>query len=156
MKGQRTRLILFQEDDGTIPLLDWLDGLTTKARAKCQVRLERPGELGHELRRPEADYLEDGIYELRARQTGVNYRILYFFFAREAVVVSHGIMKQQAAVPSQEIKLARRRKRLFDANPKRHTYSLPEEAKTTHGLPGGAKTNHGLPGGAKRNHKEAS
>jgi hypothetical protein len=35
------------------------------------------------LRRPHADYLEDGIYELRWRNGTVQYRILYFFHGRE-------------------------------------------------------------------------
>ena len=34
---------------------------------------------GHELRRPKADFLRDGIYELRAREGRANYRVLYFF-----------------------------------------------------------------------------
>ncbi len=122
MEGHRIRLALYQEEDGTVPLLEWFDGLPAKARAKCKVRLERLRELGHELRRPEGDYLEEGIYELRAKHRGVNYRILYFFFGREAVVVSHGILKQQAAVPPKEIDLALRRKRLFEADPERHIY----------------------------------
>ena len=29
-------------------------------------------ELGHELRRPEADFLKDGIYELRAKHGGMS------------------------------------------------------------------------------------
>ena len=122
MKGHGIRLVLYQEEEGTVPLLEWFDGMPTKARAKCQVRLERLRELGHELRRPEGDYLRDGIYELRAKHRGVNYRILYFFFAQEAVVVSHGILKQQAAVPPKEIDLALARKRRFEADPERHTY----------------------------------
>ena len=73
----RTRLILFREQDGSIPVLDWLANLGAKARDKCRVRMERLGELGHELRRPEADYLRNGIYELRASLAGSQYRILY-------------------------------------------------------------------------------
>jgi DNA-binding XRE family transcriptional regulator len=49
--------------------------------AKCAVRIRRLADLGHELRRPEADLLRDGICELRARLGTVNYRILYFFMA---------------------------------------------------------------------------
>jgi hypothetical protein len=41
------------------------DSLQPKALDKCTVRIERPQEMGHELRRPEADFLRDGIYELR-------------------------------------------------------------------------------------------
>ncbi len=64
----------------------------------------------------------DGIYELRAKHLRVNYRILYLFFDRQAIVVTHGIVKQRAAVPASEIDLAIERKRRFEENPKRHTY----------------------------------
>ena len=35
---------------------------------------------GHELHRPIADSLRDGIYELRASHQGIPYRILYFLY----------------------------------------------------------------------------
>ena len=56
------------------PLLAWLDDLPPKIRDKCIVRIERLAQLGHELRRPEADLLRDGIHELRVRHQGVHYR----------------------------------------------------------------------------------
>lgn len=117
----RTRVVLYREDDGTVPFLDWLDGLPLKARVKCQVRLMRLQSEGHELRRPEADYLRDGIYELRASLQGVNYRILYFFHGSTAAVVSHGLVKERA-VPSGEIEDAIRRRARFVADPQKHTY----------------------------------
>jgi hypothetical protein len=52
--------------------------------------LERLREMGHELRRPEADFLRDGVYELRVSLQGVHHRILYFFHVTIAAVVSHG------------------------------------------------------------------
>ncbi|MBI4582365.1 MAG: type II toxin-antitoxin system RelE/ParE family toxin, partial [Planctomycetes bacterium] len=75
----RTRVVFYREDDGSVPLLDWMDSIAVKAVAKCRVRIERLRELGHELRRPEADYLRDDIYELRVALQGRNYRMLYFF-----------------------------------------------------------------------------
>lgn len=53
-----------------MPVLDWLDALPDKVKAKCLVRIERLKEQRHELRRPEADYLRDGIYELRVGYRG--------------------------------------------------------------------------------------
>ena len=50
-----------------------------RAWANCRARIELLADLGHELRRPAADYLRDGIYELRAKQGHVQYRLLYFF-----------------------------------------------------------------------------
>lgn len=119
----RTDLLLFQEEDGAVPLLAWLDKLRDKARAKCRVRLGRLAELGHELRRPEADILRDGIYELRVGLSGVNYRMLYFFYRNHAVVVTHGLTKERR-VPVKEIDLALKRKLLFEATPSRHTFAL--------------------------------
>jgi len=74
---------------------------------------------GHELRRPIADFLRDGIYELRPTYQGVHYRILYFFNGKEIIVISHGITKR-AAVPSIEIDRARERKKKYEADPKAH------------------------------------
>lgn len=62
--------------------LEWFTRLPAKVQDKCYVRLERLRDMGHELRRPEADYLRDGIYELRASLHGIHYRILYFFHGK--------------------------------------------------------------------------
>ena len=62
----------FQEDEDKVPLVGWLDHLSAKAQQKCQVRLvERLEAMGNDLRRPEADYLRDDIYELRASCQGL-------------------------------------------------------------------------------------
>ena len=60
----------FQEAEDNVPLIRWLDQLPAKAQQKCQVRLERLESMGSDLRRPEADYLRDDIYELRASCRG--------------------------------------------------------------------------------------
>jgi phage-related protein len=117
----RIKLIFYREEDGTIPLLEWLDGLIAKAQDKCRIRLERLGELGYELRRPEADYLRDDVYELRVSHLGINYRMLYFFHGTTAVVISHGLVKERV-VPPREIALAIRRRKKFFQNPNRHTH----------------------------------
>jgi len=75
-----TEVFLFRDDRGAIPLLAWLDELPSKARAKCIDRINRLAEIGTELRRPEADYLRDGIYELRSSYQGVNYRACTSFW----------------------------------------------------------------------------
>lgn len=62
----QTRLIFYQDASGTSPVVDWLRELrriNPKAYRKCAARLKRLAELGHELRRPEADLVRDGIYD---------------------------------------------------------------------------------------------
>jgi phage-related protein len=117
----KTTVVFYQDDPDTVPVLDWLDSLPSKAQDKCRVRIERLRDLGHELRRPEADFLRDGIYELRVRLRTTNYRMLYFFHGRIAAVLAHGLVKE-GEVPQRDIELAVRRKRNFERDPDRHTY----------------------------------
>ena len=116
-----TRLLLYSENDGTVPLLDWFYRIPKKAVAKCRDRIKRLKERGHELRRPHADYLRDDIYELRASLQGVQYRMLYFFYGNTAVVISHGIVKEKKVSPK-EIDRAVERRKTFLKNPKQHMY----------------------------------
>jgi phage-related protein len=94
-----TKIVLFRDVNGDVPLFDWFDELPNKVVAKCRSRLERLRSLGHELRRPEADFLRDGIYELRVGYQGANYRMLYFFHHNVAAVVSHGLTKEREVPP---------------------------------------------------------
>lgn len=116
-----TNVIIFAEADGSAPLIEWLDGLDVKVRDKCIVRVERLAELGHELRRPEADFLRDGIHELRIRRGKVNYRILYFFH-NDRAVLSHGCTKDDTVPPS-EIERAIGHRNLYSQDPMKHQYA---------------------------------
>jgi len=117
----KIQVAFYQEVGGSAPVLDWLDTLPPKVQDKCRVKIERLRDLGHELRRPEADLLRDGIYELRIGLQGINYRILYFFHGKVAAVLAHGLVKERV-VPSREIDEAIRRKQRFAENPAIHTY----------------------------------
>jgi phage-related protein len=79
----------------------------------------RLATLGHELRRPEADYLRNDIYELRARR--VQYRILYFFHGQRLAVLAHALTKE-GQVPPTDIEWAIRRKDAFAQDPENHSY----------------------------------
>ncbi|GCA76142.1 hypothetical protein MiTe_02982 [Microcystis aeruginosa NIES-2520] len=117
----KIQLIFYQDERGNIPILEWLDSLPDKAQNKCFVKLEILAELGHELRRPEADFLRDKIYELRVNFQGINYRVIYFFYKNQSVVISHGIIKEKE-VPPLEIEQAIKNKTKFEKNPELYTY----------------------------------
>lgn len=61
----KTDVVFFKDEKGKVPVLEWLDKLPDKIEAKALVRIEELAQCGHEMRRPHADYLRDGIYELR-------------------------------------------------------------------------------------------
>ncbi|MDJ0658151.1 MAG: type II toxin-antitoxin system RelE/ParE family toxin [Crocosphaera sp.] len=99
-----------------------MDSLPNKVQTQCFVKLERLAQLGYEIRRPEADLLRDKIYELRINFRGINYRILYFFYKNQAIIISHGLIKERK-VPPLEIEQAIKNKTKFEQNPEIHTYS---------------------------------
>jgi phage-related protein len=117
----QTEVVIYQEKEGQVPLLEWLDGLHPKVQDKCIALIERLAEAGHELRRPHCDFLEQGIYELRARYANVHYRILYAFVGRNIVLLSHGCFKE-TRVPKAQIKKAIRNRHNYLQNSKAHTY----------------------------------
>jgi phage-related protein len=120
-----TEVRAFRDADrgGTVPVQEWLDELEhrePKAYAKCLARILELAEKGNEMRRPHADYLRDGICELRATLGKDQYRLLYFFFGKNIVAVSHGITKERE-VPPAEIEVAIKRKNLVVRSPDRYT-----------------------------------
>lgn len=117
----RTRVVFYRDDDGSVPVLNWIDTLSPKAKVKCRSRIELLREFGHELRRPEADYLRDGVYELRISLQRQQYRILYFFHGRTASILAHGLIKERI-VPPRAIHTAIERRRRFEQDPSAHIY----------------------------------
>ncbi len=117
----KTEVVFYADGDGECPVLKCLDAWPEKVVDKCFVRIERLEEVGHELRRPEADTLRDGIYELRARHLNVNYRILYFFNNNTAILF--GGLTKKDVVPPKDIDRAIEGKRKFAAAPKKHTHT---------------------------------
>jgi phage-related protein len=125
----KTRIFFYEEAPGDVPVLDWLSNLRntdTAAYAKCVARIQRLAALGHELRRPEADFLRSGIYELRARRGRVHLRILYFYHGKDVAFLAHALTKT-AEVRNADIERAVRRREKLKADPDAHTYYEHEE-----------------------------
>jgi hypothetical protein len=119
-----TQVLYYQEPDGHAPVIAWLGELQRKdknAFEKCTAAIQRLELFGHELRRPMADFLRDGIYELRVRKGHVNIRILYFFHGRNVAILAHAMTKEDV-VPAADLERAMQRKRWFESDPDSHTY----------------------------------
>ena len=120
----RTEVVFYQEGEGDVPVLSWLQTLRRTDQRGYEAlvaAIERLAHAGHELRRPLADFLRDGVYELRVRKGRVNYRILYFFHGRNLAILGHALTKRDK-VPAADIERAIRRKKAFDADPETHYY----------------------------------
>jgi hypothetical protein len=119
-----TRVLFYQDASGEAPVRTWLRHLRqrdARGHEKCVARIERLAELGHELRRPEADYLRAGIHELRARRGTVNYRILCFFLGRNVAVLTLALTKD-GVVPAFDVERALQRKHQVLRDPRSHLH----------------------------------
>jgi hypothetical protein len=124
-----TEVLFFKEEDGSVPVLDWLNRVRERDERpyrKCFELIGMLKQFGHELRRPRADMLRDGVYELRTRVGKVNYRILYGFVGKDVALLVESLTKEKT-VPSHAINEAVRRIELFKANPEAHRFSLEED-----------------------------
>ena len=120
------RIILYQEPDGACQVLEFLMAQSVRAQMQARKRLSLLAEHGYQLHRPYADYLEDGIYELRWRSGKVQFRILYFFHGLSAVILAHALAKEDV-VPPADLARAKQRKANFHAAPATHTRTYPGE-----------------------------
>lgn len=119
-----TIVYFYQEDDKSVPVFDWLKEIRVKdlkAYANCVKRIELLETFGHELRRPHADYLCDGIYELRIRCQKVHYQILYFFDGQDFIILAHALIKEKK-VPVSDIERALERKTKYEQNPTHYRF----------------------------------
>jgi len=59
----KTKVIVYQDKDSSVPLIKWLKKQPQKVQDKCAVMIELLAASGHELKRPYADYIDNGIYD---------------------------------------------------------------------------------------------
>ena len=116
-----TEVIMYAEN-GVSPVLEWMAELDEKVQEKLRRLVLMLEQDGHLLRRPIADILRDGVYEMRTRHGNVNFRLLYVFHGRGIAIVAHGCTKERRVKPK-EIDLAIIRYQRFAANPTAHTFS---------------------------------
>ena len=108
------KVIFYRTKRGKVPALEFIDKLPTKAQVKIRKQILLLSEERQNLRRPYADYLGDSIYELRIKFSPSDYRILYFFFRRKNIVMTHGFIKKTGKVPGVEIEKALSYKNEFE------------------------------------------
>lgn len=125
----RVEVRVFCDSDKKSQFLDWyreLEDQDKRAFAKCNALILRLESLGNELRRPIADILRDGIWELRIRTGHVNRRVLYGFCGPKVVVLLGGLEKTRK-VPTAAIEKAASNLRLVIRDVNRFTLELNDE-----------------------------
>jgi phage-related protein len=66
-------------------------------------------EQGPNLKRPYADIVRGKIRELRIHYSSNQYRILFFFYVRDQIVLLHAFSKKSQQLKEKDIELSERR-----------------------------------------------
>ncbi|MBQ7516557.1 MAG: type II toxin-antitoxin system RelE/ParE family toxin [Schwartzia sp.] len=103
----------FETDDGKKPARDFLLSLDPKMRVKIIRNLKHLQENGPGLREPLSSPLGDKLFELRTQTGGNITRMLYFFYAGQTIIVTHGFTKKTQKTPAAEIKRARQYRQIY-------------------------------------------
>ena len=100
-------IVFYKKRSGSCPIKEFLDSLDTKMRAKALLMVALLKEHGDHLRLPYSEQLEDGIFELRAKQGSNITRLLYFFFVGKKAVLTNGFVKKTQKTPRVQIAKAK-------------------------------------------------
>ncbi|MCL2054298.1 MAG: type II toxin-antitoxin system RelE/ParE family toxin [Oscillospiraceae bacterium] len=100
----------FEREDGVFPANDFIESLDSKMKAKFYILVKLLKEYGNTLREPYSKHLEDGIFELRAKQGTDIARVLYFFIIGKKIILTNGFVKKTQKTPRAEINLAKKYK----------------------------------------------
>lgn len=100
----------YGDDRGRSPIKEFIDDLPLEEQAKVFAYIEELKRQGHNLRRPLADYVKDGIFELRPKTNG----LFYFFYLRDNIIFVHAIKKKRNKIPENDIELSLQRKRAIE------------------------------------------
>ena len=122
--GKKFTVEFYEKESGEKPCLEFLNTLEVKLRAKAFRDLSLLEEKGTDLRLPYSEHLDDGIFELRTKQSTNIVRNLYFFFVGNKIIVTHGFRKKTQKTPPGEIVRAKEYRRDYLAR-----YTQKEENK---------------------------
>lgn len=99
-------VVYYKDKKGKSFVEDFIKSRSINNQIKITSILAYLEEKGVNLPRPYADYLRDGIYELRVKLSGDETRTLYFFCFETYIVLTHSFIKTTQEIPDSEINKA--------------------------------------------------
>lgn len=106
----------FAEINGKAPMIEFLDSLSIKERAKIFAYIEKLVELKNSGMQPKENlskHLEDGIFELRVSFENRISRNFYFYESEKQIIFTHGFVKKEQKTAKGEIEKAKSIRKLW-------------------------------------------
>lgn len=101
-------VVFYDKPDGSEPAREFLLSVDDKMRARLIKTIELLAHNGTALRMPYSEYLDNGIFEIRAKVGSNISRVLYFFVTGRRIVLTNGFVKKTQKTPKNEIEIARK------------------------------------------------
>ena len=119
MDGIMWQIEFYEKPNGECPVAEFLSNLNSNDIPKVKRFMDRLEKIGYSAERPLVGNLGDGIYELRIQgcRHG-DYRVFYFFFERNTIVMTHAFLKKDRKTPPREIARAQEYRRLYKESKK--------------------------------------
>ena len=103
----------YEKENGDIPVLEFIQSLPEKHRAKAIREIDLLEEFGLGLPYPHVDSIKGdkykGLLELRIRFGSNISRILYFLHIEKTFILLHGFVKKDQKTPTKELEMAKQR-----------------------------------------------
>ena len=101
--------IEFYETNGKCPVKDFIVDISDeKLKEKTVKNIYQLSVEGKNARPPLSKYIEDGIFELRSKQSSNIDRIFYFFVIGNKIVMTNGYIKKSQELDKKEFEKAKR------------------------------------------------
>ncbi|MBU1486796.1 type II toxin-antitoxin system RelE/ParE family toxin [bacterium] len=100
----------FAKISGRVPMIEFLESLSLKERAKIFAYIDKLVELKNSGIQPKENlskHLVEGIFELRVSFENRISRSLYFYAAEKKIIFTHGFVKKVQKTPKNEIDKAK-------------------------------------------------
>lgn len=107
-------MVFYQTGTGHEPVREWLKSLPKEERKMIGADILSV-QYAWPVGKPLVDNLGEGIWEIRSRLPNRIARTLFAVVDKE-IVLLHGFIKKQQKTPSQELALAKKRKREYLQN----------------------------------------
>lgn len=102
-------ILVYGNEHGESPIVDFLEAVSVKERAKCLAYITLLAEHGNRLTSQFIRHIEGDLWELRPEFGGVEMRFFYFIWMPTALVVVHALKKKAGKARRRDIELALKR-----------------------------------------------
>lgn len=106
----------FAEINDKVPMIEFLESLSIKERAKIFVYIDKLVELkniGIQPKEKLSKHLDDGIFELRVCFENRISRSFYFYESEKQIIFTHGFVKKEQKTPTKEIERAKLIRKIY-------------------------------------------